>query len=124
MAGRHGPDQLSITLTIVSFVITLFFAPRGLGRWFLLVAYALLGWAVFRILSRNHSKRFEENQRFLVLWNAMKGRFQKGGERVRMSSQYHFYTCPQCGQRLRVPRGKGKLEISCPKCGKNFVKKT
>ena len=78
----------------------------------------------FRMFSRNLAKRHAENQKFLnfryertVGWN----RFKK---RTAQRKDYRFFKCPSCKQRVRVPRGHGKIEITCPKCRTCFVKKS
>ena len=72
----------------------------------------LLGWALFRTLSRNTYKRYQENRKFLQIFDRLKDR------------QHRYFDCPKCRQTVRVPRGKGKIAISCPKCGEKFIRKT
>ena len=115
MQGRYGGDKLNIALVWVSFgayIVSLLipFVPVKL----LLVAvyYGLLGWAIFRMLSRNTYKRYQENRKYLQLVDRIKDR------------QHRYFDCPRCRQQVRVPRGKGKIAITCPKCREKFVKKT
>ena len=74
--------------------------------------YTLVVVALFRMLSRNTYKRYQENRKYL--------RFM---ERLKDKEHRHF-DCPRCRQPVRVPRGKGKIAITCPKCGEKFIKKT
>ena len=77
-----------------------------------LLSYALMIWAIFRMLSRNTYKRYQENRRYLRLLERMKDR------------EHRYYDCPRCRQVVRVPRGKGKISITCPKCAEKFIRKT
>lgn len=78
----------------------------------------------FRAFSRNHARRYEENLKFLQLKNRLTGRFR--GFRTHMEERkvYRFYTCPQCSQKIRVPKGHGKISITCPKCHSEFIRKS
>ena len=76
------------------------------------VSYGLMFWALFRTFSRNTYKRYQENRKFLQFFDRLKDR------------EHRYYDCPKCRQVVRVPRGKGKIAITCPKCKERFVKKT
>lgn len=114
MQGRYGMDRLNSVLLWVSVgVAVVAMILSGLvGLVFTLLAYSLMGLAIFRALSRNTYKRYRENRRFLQLWDQMKDR------------EHRYYTCPKCRQSVRVPKGKGKIAITCPKCRERFIKKT
>lgn len=114
MQGRYGMDRLNSVLLWVSVgVAVVAMILSGLvGLVFTLLAYSLMGIAIFRALSRNTYKRYRENRRFLQLWDQMKDR------------EHRYYTCPKCRQSIRVPKGKGKIAITCPKCRERFIKKT
>ncbi|WP_242844301.1 intracellular growth attenuator family protein [Candidatus Soleaferrea massiliensis] len=122
MMGRYGADQLSFALLILYFVLTL---VSQTIRWPYLMLIALLpiAWCFFRMLSRNVQKRYAENLVFLKFWNPVKGWFSRHFGRMR-DKTHRYYRCPQCSQQLRVPKGRGKIEISCPKCHTKFIKKT
>ena len=77
-----------------------------------LLSYGLMIWAISRSLSRNTYRRYQENRRFLQAINRVKDR------------QNCYFDCPKCRQTVRVPRGKGKISITCPRCHEKFVKKT
>ena len=115
MAGRYGTDRLNMVIlcsglgaSILSVLVPL--PPFNLVFWAL--SYALMIWAIFRSLSRNTYKRYQENRRFLQVYDRMKDR------------QHRYFDCPKCRQTVRVPRGKGKISITCPRCKEKFVKKT
>ena len=114
MQGRYGMDRLNSVLLWVSVgVAVVAMILSGLvGLVFTLLAYSLMGIAIFRALSRNTYKRYRENRRFLQLWDQMKDR------------EHRYYTCPKCRQTVRVPRGRGKINIRCPKCSERFIKTT
>ncbi len=123
MAGRYGVDELSKFLNIVLLVLLILSIFIRSGILYLL-ALGILIYSYFRMFSRNISKRYEENQKFVnfryrsvVKWNNFKKRFAQRKE-------YRFYHCPQCKQTVRVPRGRGKICITCPKCRTEFVKKS
>lgn len=123
MMGRYGPDQLGITLMVV--YLLLIFLAAITRLWPLrLVALAVLALCLIRMLSRNVSKRYAENQKFLAVWNPIKGTFMNWKARFKDSKTHRYYKCPHCKNTLRVPRDKGKIAITCPVCHTEFVKKT
>lgn len=130
MMGRYGVDQMNIGVLILSMVCTF---TASLTRWLLLsiLGTALLAYGVFRMFSRNVSARSKENQKFLVFWNKVKGIWYRikdwfSGKKRRFADRktHCYFSCPKCKRKLRVPKGKGKIEISCPICGTKFIKKT
>ena len=115
MAGRYGTDRLNMVILSAGLVTSLLsvlirFAPVNLVLF--LLSYGLMFWAIFRTLSRNTYKRYQENRRFLQLTGRMKDR------------EHRYFDCPKCRQMVRVPRGKGKISITCPRCSEKFVRKT
>lgn len=115
MQGRYGGDKLNIALIWISFgafVISQFFPFAVVKIVLLLVYYGLLGWAIFRMLSRNTYKRYQENRKYLQFLERIKDR------------EHKYFDCPRCRQPVRVPRGKGKIAITCPKCKEKFIRKT
>ena len=115
MMGRYGTDKLNtaILLTGVAVsVLSLFTKGPTLDMLLTLLAYGLMVWAIFRSLSRNTYKRYQENRKYLQLMDRIKDR------------QHRYFNCPRCRQVVRVPRGKGKIAITCPKCKEKFIKKT
>ena len=115
MAGRYGTDRLNMAILGVGLVASLLsvlikFAPVNLVLF--LLSYGMMFWAIFRTLSRNTYKRYQENRKFLQMTGRMKDR------------EHKYFDCPKCRQMVRVPRGKGKISITCPRCREKFVKKT
>lgn len=132
MRGRYGTDNLNRFLLIVAFaviVVDMFLRWRILD----LITVALLIYVYCRMFSRNINARYRENQRFLQFTSKLrgqKGSFSKGGYGygsggagyARVKS-HKILRCPGCGEKLRVPKGAGKINISCPHCGTKFIKK-
>lgn len=123
MAGRYGEDELSRFLLIVSLillVVNMFVRGPVIGT----IVFALLIWVYFRMFSRNITARWKENQKYLQIRDRVKGFFHIGGADSSSSADYHIYRCPKCGQKIRIPKGHGKVEITCPKCRTRFRKRT
>lgn len=124
MQGRYGVDQFSRFLIALSFVLLLLsFLIRRMNFVYLL-AMAVFIYCYYRIFSKNFPKRYEENQWYLrqsYKWYLLRDKLRK---KWQQKKQYHIYKCPNCRQKIRIPRGKGKVAISCPKCHNEFVKKS
>lgn len=115
MRGRYGMDKLNSCILWTGLLICLvsMFVPVGWANLVLaLASYVCLGTALFRCFSRNTYKRYEENRRFILRLERIKDR------------EHRYYACPHCRQSVRVPRGKGKIVITCPRCHEKFQKKT
>ena len=123
MSGRYGADQLSRFILAVSLILLVLNIFTNL-RIIYLAALIVLAWCYFRMFSRNIAKRSAENQKYLnMVWKS-KVKFGKFKNRIVQSKDYHIYKCPSCGQKIRIPRGKGKICITCPKCRTEFEKKS
>ena len=123
MVGRYGADELGRFISVSTLVCLLvsLFTKWGILYW---IGLFLIFYTYFRMFSKNVSKRYQENQKFLTLrykavakWSIMKKHFLE-------RKIYRFYKCPQCKQKVRVPKGRGKICITCPKCRAEFVKKS
>ena len=123
MRDRYGVDQFNRFLLIISAVIMFITFFINNGRLYLL-ALILLGYSYFRMLSRNYGNRALENQKYLQITDRIRYFFRVQKERFEQRKIYKFYTCKSCKQKVRVPRGKGKIEITCPKCKNKFIKRT
>ena len=143
MQGRYGNDALNMFLLRALFVliiISFFYRPFILR----ILLWAGIIWLWYRLLSRNIAKRAAENEKFLAVWNKIigslrgigrkgpsggtgrtgaagtSGRTRRAGRwdgRVDEDPAYRYFVCPSCGQKMRVPSGKGHIRIRCPKCG-------
>ncbi len=115
MMGRYGTDKLNMVILgggLLACVLALFIRILPVNLILTLISYGLMVWAIFRSLSRNTYRRYQENRRFLLLMDRVKDR------------EHRYFSCPRCRQTVRVPRKKGKIAISCPKCGEKFIRKT
>ena len=115
MVGRYGTDKLNMVILTAGVIISIvaMFMPLPLTKLLLTtLSYVLMFWAIFRCFSRNTYKRYQENRKYLMWLDKIKDR------------QHKYFSCPRCRQPVRVPRGKGKIAIKCPKCGEKFIKKT
>ena len=122
MSGRYGSDQLNLTMVIGALIVTTIGSLSGV--YFLtLAADALLLLAIFRMFSKDRYRRAHENQVYLEKTQKVRRAATEWVNRVKNSRKYHYYTCPKCKQRLRVPRGVGNISITCKQCGTKFDKK-
>lgn len=126
MSGRYGGDQFNQFLAITSlvFLVLGLFLPGIFGTLFYAVGFAMLIYSYIRMFSRNHTKRIAENRWYWEKRNAVVSWFGGVKTRFAMRKTYHYYRCPRCRQQLRVPRGRGRISITCPKCGTSFIKKS
>ena len=126
MAGRNGFDRLGIISLVAAIVIKniAWFFRGWLYGVANLLALVLFGYTAFRVLSRNVAKRREENYCLIRMFDTIRVRHADHQARRAQSKQYKFFTCPSCKNNLRVPRGKGKIQITCPRCGQRFGGKT
>jgi len=123
MIGRYGVDEMNrflMGVTMVLIVLDLFLRSHVL---YLLGALCLI-WCYYRMLSKNISKRFQENQKYLNLEFRVKEGWKNLKFKISQARQFHIYKCPGCGQKIRIPRGKGKISIHCPKCQTDFIKRS
>ena len=122
MYGRYGTDRLSLALVAGGFVCYTLYV---FTRWRVLYMFSLVlyGIALFRTLSRNTGKRRTENQKFMNLWYKLKNKWIGVKADFEERKTYKHFKCPRCGQKIRIPRGRGKIEICCPKCTNRFIKK-
>ena len=123
MIGRYGTDGLNQFLSIASLVLLLIAIVSRI-RMFTWLSAAPLLFCCYRTFSRNISKRTEENYKFYTLKDRVDNKFRGLKEQWANRKVYHYYRCPQCRQKLRVPRGRGRIQISCPRCGTQFIKKS
>ena len=115
MTGRYGTDKMNmgllgmgLMLCLASMIIRIPIVDLVLTA----LSYTLMFWAIFRTFSRNTYKRYQENRKYLRFLEQLKDR------------EHRYFECPRCRQPVRVPKGKGKISITCPKCKEQFIKKT
>ena len=123
MAGRYGNDQLNQFIFIVA-IISMVLETITRQSLFYTLTLVLLILAYVRVFSRNINKRYEENMKFLQKKDAILNKFRRQKYYAAQRRNFHIYTCPQCKQKIRIPKGKGKISITCPKCRTSFIKKS
>lgn len=123
MMGRYGSDQLSMALIIFSVILSLIANLISLPL-LSSISYIPLGICLFRMLSKDIDKRRMENYKFSILISPLYSWFRKTRKRLIDSKTHRFFRCPTCNANLRLPKGKGKITIYCPKCNTEFSRKT
>jgi len=113
----YGLDNLSKYFLIIGAVFLL-------NKISLLPGAVLIGYAIWRAISKNKYKRSQELQGFNRLISIIKQKFYRIKYKFNQSRQYKVFKCPECSQKLRVPRKKGRITVNCKKCGKQFKAKT
>lgn len=127
MQGRYGIDTFSKCLLGIGLIVALlasFLGDRAISPLFYVMGWAIIVYCYVRMFSRNIKKRYEENQLFLGKTYKLRCFFQKQKELWKQKQVYRIYKCPSCGQKVRIPKGKGKIEVSCPKCSTTFIRKS
>ena len=121
--GRNGFDNLARACNAVAILLLVIniFAQNAVLYFLWMVFFA---YSVFRVYSRNIPKRYAENQKFLAMMDVPQKRIRLLKLQWRDRSVSRYYICKSCHQQIRVPKGKGRIEIRCPKCGERFIKKT
>ena len=127
MQGRYGVDQFArFTLGVALFLVVIgsFMRRSAVGGILDMLGFILIIYTYYRILSRNVSARYSENQKYLAQTQKLRSRFNREKSMMEQRKTHHIYTCPGCGQKIRIPRGNGqKIEIECPKCHRKFIKR-
>lgn len=123
MQGRYGVDDLSKVLMYVGLIVIV---VSMFTNWSI---FSIVGWVVLiivyvRMFSKNHSKCYAQNQKYLQYVNKVKGFFRREKSHMEQRKTHRIFACPSCKQKIRIPKGKGKIEISCPKCHTKFVKRS
>lgn len=117
LKDSYGFDRLSKYIFIAG---ALCFAIKYLS----IIGLGLMGYSIWRSLSKNRYKRYEELQKFNDVLSAVKYKFNNRKEFIDNIAHYKIFICPNCSQKLRVPRKKGKITITCKKCGTQFKGKS
>lgn len=123
MIGRYGADELAKAQSIAALVLLFLsmFSRLGIFYW---LAIALMIYSTWRMFSKNISARYAENQKYLNYRYQMAVKWDRFKKHLAQRKLYRFYKCPQCRQKVRVPKGRGKICITCPKCRTEFMKKS
>ena len=122
MYGRYGSDYLSFFLLFL-YVVLIFISALPHMAWVSWLALAVLLWNLFRMFSRRIDRRRAENARFLALFGPFI-RWFKMRRTIHRDKDHRYFKCPNCGQYMRVPRGKGKITVNCRNCGASFEERS
>lgn len=121
MMGRYGTDDLgkfTLYLALILYIINIFLRNRGVSS--IITMVVLL--EIYRMLSRDHQRRYQENIKFLNWKNKIVSKFRRKKSDMEQRKTHHIYRCPTCRQKIRIPKGKGRICITCPKCKTEFTK--
>lgn len=130
MSGRNGLDLYGRFLSVFSVaaillaLVTSALGMSSLSAFFTAICLASLIWTYWRLFSRNIAKRQEENRRYLAIRERVTSWFRLQKDRIRQRKDYAFFRCPGCRSIARVPRGKGRIRVTCRRCGYTFERKT
>ena len=121
MIGRYGVDDLSkflMGIALVLCVLDIFINNVFLSSWFIVI----IVYVYYRMFSKNYNKRYQENIKFLQIKNKVVSKFNSEKSIMKQRKTHHIYKCPTCNQKIRIPKGKGRICITCPKCKTEFTK--
>jgi DNA-directed RNA polymerase subunit RPC12/RpoP len=124
MYGRYGFDQYSRTLIVISLSLSIIVMTITRFTPIYILAYIPLIYAIYRALSKNISKRSMENMIYLNIAGSARKKMNQLKLNLVGTKTHKYYKCSNCKQIIRVPRGKGKICITCPKCKSEFFKRT
>ena len=123
MNGRYGVDQLSrfmLGVAMVCLILNVFVRQQFVN----MLVLVILGVCYFRMFSKNYTQRSAENRKYLEMTQGIRTWAGRQKNLAAQNRDFHIYKCPSCGQKIRIPRGKGKIMVKCPKCGHEFKKKS
>lgn len=119
LRGRNGSDELATCAIVVAFILVIlniFVRSMVLS----IIALVLMVYSWFRMASKNLEARENENAVFVEFIGPLRPWLRNPAQAMAETRSYKHFKCPECGQRVRVPRGKGKIRVRCPKCHEKF----
>jgi len=122
MYGRYGSDKFNIFLMFASLILLIL--SWFFGKIFYAAALILLVYAYYRMFSRNYAKRYAENDKYMSMTRSIRNAFSRYKKMWAQRKTHKFFKCPGCKQQIRVPKGHGRIQITCPKCRATFEKTT
>ncbi|HPB16595.1 MAG: hypothetical protein WC554_07315 [Clostridia bacterium] len=120
--NRYGMDSLNRALMVL-YVIFLIISLITRQDIFIYISLGIAVYQVYRALSRNFTARAKENQVFIKFWNPIKRKYYSIKKKI-TDKTHRYFKCPKCKTEIRVPKNKGKIRITCPKCSEQFIKNT
>lgn len=122
MIGRYGADSFSkflLILSVINIAVSFLF-----GRLFCVIAILLLLYNYYRMFSKDYEKRYKENMKYKDILCRITAIFRNWKNILEQRKTHHIYKCPSCRQKIRIPRGKGRIIVTCPKCKTEFRKRS
>ncbi|TVP90978.1 hypothetical protein [Alkalibacterium sp.] len=123
MNGRYGYDEFSKFLIILGLIFGIISNFAG-GLWVSAIGIAIIAFGVLRIVSKEKNNRYKELTKYLAIKHKIQHVYRKYNNRWVQRKAYKFVKCPNCKQKLRIPRGKKKLKVTCPSCKQSFIRKS
>ncbi len=123
MIGRYGQDELGkfiLSLSLILLIINLFVKTAALSA----AALVLIIYSYYRIFSRDVSARYAENKKFLTSLDPLRRKFFSSKNKYDNRKVYKYIKCPKCKFEMKVPKNKGKIRVTCKKCGEKFIVKS
>ena len=123
MQGRYGVDQLSVFMTYfaILLLLVLFLLNKADWSWLAMIIVLI---SYMRLMSRDIGKRSKENAKYMAITRNFTGSLKKMKNHIVGTKDHKYFTCDSCKTELRIPKKKGKIKVKCPKCGKEFIKRT
>lgn len=121
MYGRYGVDVLSLNIIILGFLLSIF---SSFNEYFSILSIIVFIYAYYRIFSKDINKRYMENQKFLKRVEPITTKFKQIRMKAKGRKDYKYFKCKNCGQEIKIPKGKGKIRVTCPECGEKTIKKS
>ncbi len=120
--GAYGTDRMTRFLLVFAAILLVlsFLTPVGFLYY---IAFIILFYCYFRMFSKNIPARYKENETFVKYTDKFLDFFKNLKFGANRNKSFHIYKCPKCGQKIRIPRGKGKVSVRCPVCGEEFIKR-
>lgn len=122
LMNRYGMDNLNRALMVFYVLFLIVFLITKIDI-FMYISFAIAIYQVYRTFSRNFAARTKENQAFMKLWNPIKRKYYSLKKKL-TDKTHRYFQCPKCKTEIRVPKNKGKIRITCPKCREQFIKNT
>lgn len=123
MNGRYGGDQFSMVLLVTSILLMIIGRLTGLSL-FIFISYIPLIFSIYRMFSKDIAKRRMENYKFSIFISPIYSKYKKMQRRFKGRKTHKYFKCPNCHTELRLPKGKGRIKITCPKCKEKFEGRT
>lgn len=123
MKDRYGYDELSKVLILIGLVLGIF-SNFSNGILLNVIGLALIAFGGLRILSKEKANRRQELHKYIKVKQSLFSRYRKMRNRWAQRKAFKIIKCPNCKQKIRIPRGRKKIRVTCPSCKEKFVKKT